>query len=66
MLTDTRGTAIMNRLFHSYQPFKGEIGGRTNGVLLSNQSGEAVAYAMFNLEDRGPMIIERAKRSTWA
>ncbi|MGF0539563.1 translational GTPase TypA [Agrobacterium sp. ES01] len=58
LLTDTRGTAIMNRLFHSYQPFKGEIGGRSNGVLLSNQAGEAVAYAMFNLEDRGPMIIE--------
>jgi GTP-binding protein len=58
LLTDTRGTAVMNRLFHDYQPYKGEIGGRTNGVLLSNQPGEAVAYAMFNLEDRGPMIIE--------
>ncbi|TPW30939.1 translational GTPase TypA [Martelella alba] len=58
LLTDTRGTAIMNRLFHDYQPYKGEIGGRVNGVLLSNQAGEAVAYAMFNLEDRGPMIIE--------
>ncbi|NHT76146.1 GTP-binding protein TypA/BipA [Rhizobium sp. PP-F2F-G38] len=62
LLTDTRGTAIMNRLFHDYQPFKGEIGGRTNGVLLSNQSGEAVAYAMFNLEDRGPMIIEPGEK----
>ncbi|MBO9100150.1 MULTISPECIES: translational GTPase TypA [Rhizobium] len=62
LLTDTRGTAIMNRLFHSYQPFKGEIGGRSNGVLLSNQSGEAVAYAMFNLEDRGPMIIEPGEK----
>ncbi|NLD68858.1 MAG: translational GTPase TypA, partial [Limnobacter sp.] len=62
LLTDTRGTAIMNRLFHSYQPFKGEIGGRVNGVLLSNQSGEAVAYAMFNLEDRGPMIIEPGEK----
>ena len=58
LLTDTRGTAVMNRLFHDYQPYKGEIGGRINGVLLSNQPGEAVAYAMFNLEDRGPMIIE--------
>ncbi len=36
LLTDTRGTAIMNRLFHAYQPYKGEIGGRINGVLLSN------------------------------
>ncbi|OCW58947.1 translational GTPase TypA [Hoeflea olei] len=58
LLTDTRGTAVMNRLFHGYQAYKGEIGGRTNGVLLSNMAGEAVAYAMFNLEDRGPMIIE--------
>ena len=58
LLTDTRGTAIMNRLFHDYQPYKGPIAGRTNGVLLSNSAGEAVAYAMFNLEDRGPMIIE--------
>ncbi len=62
LLTDTRGTAIMNRLFHNYQPYKGEIGGRSNGVLLSNQSGEAVAYAMFNLEDRGPMIIEPGEK----
>jgi GTP-binding protein len=62
LLTDTRGTAIMNRLFHSYQPFKGQIAGRTNGVLLANSSGEAVAYAMFNLEDRGPMIIEPGEK----
>jgi GTP-binding protein len=62
LLTDTRGTAIMNRLFHDYQPYKGAIGGRTNGVLLSNASGEAVAYAMFNLEDRGPMIIEPGEK----
>lgn len=58
LLTDTRGTAVMNRLFHGYQPYKGDIGGRVNGVLISNDSGEAVAYAMFNLEDRGPMIID--------
>lgn len=58
LLTDTRGTAIMNRLFHEYQSFKGEITGRNNGVLISNDNGEAVAYALFNLEDRGPMIID--------
>lgn len=58
LLTDTKGTAIMNRLFHDCQPFKGEIGRRNNGVLISNDKGEAVAYALFNLEDRGPMIIE--------
>ena len=58
LLTDTRGTAIMNRLFHNYAPYKGEIQGRRNGVLISNDQGEAVAYAMFKLEDRGPMMIE--------
>ncbi|CAD7043154.1 translational GTPase TypA [Pseudorhizobium endolithicum] len=62
LLTDTRGTAVMNRLFHEYQPYKGEIGGRVNGVLLSNESGEAVAYALFNLEDRGPMIIDAGEK----
>jgi GTP-binding protein len=58
LLTDTRGTAIMNRLFHAYEPYKGEIAGRTNGVLIANEAGEAVAYALWNLEDRGPMVIE--------
>ena len=58
LLTDTRGTAIMNRLFHGYAPYKGEIQGRRNGVLISNDQGDAVAYAMFKLEDRGPMMIE--------
>ncbi len=58
LLTDTRGTAIMNRLFHAYAAHKGDIAGRRNGVLISNEQGEAVAYAMFKLEDRGPMMIE--------
>lgn len=58
LLTDTRGTAIMNRLFHGYAPHKGAIQGRRNGVLISNDQGEAVAYALWNLEDRGPMMIE--------
>jgi GTP-binding protein len=58
LLTDTRGTAIMNRIFHGYAPHKGPIQGRRNGVLISNDQGEAVAYALWNLEDRGPMIIE--------
>ena len=58
LLTDTRGTAIMNRLFHAYAPHKGPIQGRRNGVLISNDHGEAVAYALWNLEDRGPMMIE--------
>ncbi len=62
LLTDTRGTAIMNRLFHSYAPHKGPIQGRRNGVLISNGDGDAVAYALFNLEDRGPMMIEPQTR----
>lgn len=58
LLTDTRGTAIMNRLFHAYAPYKGEVQGRRTGVLISTDAGEAVAYALWNLEDRGPMMIE--------
>ncbi|HVY19931.1 MAG TPA: translational GTPase TypA [Bauldia sp.] len=58
LLTDTRGTAVMNRLFHSYAEYKGDIPGRRNGVLISNDAGEAVAYALWKLEDRGPMMIE--------
>lgn len=58
LLTDTRGTAVMNRLFHAYEPYKGDIAQRTNGVLISNDSGESVAFAMWNLEDRGPMVID--------
>jgi GTP-binding protein len=58
LLTDTRGTAVMNRLFHNYGPHKGDIPGRRNGVLIANDAGVAVAYALWNLEDRGPMMIE--------
>src|SRR6202163_3252380 len=58
LLTDTRGTAVMNRMFHAYGPHRGEITGRRNGVLISTDQGDAVAYAMWNLEDRGPMMIE--------
>lgn len=57
-LTDTRGTGIMNRVFHEYAPLKGSIPGRHTGVLISNSDGDAVAYALWNLEDRGPMMIE--------
>ncbi|MGO8916641.1 MAG: translational GTPase TypA [Stellaceae bacterium] len=56
-LTDTRGTGIMSRLFHGYAPWKGAIDGRRNGVLISTGDGVAVAYALWNLEDRGPMFI---------
>ena len=58
LLTDTRGTAVMNRLFHAYAPYQGAITGRRNGVLISTDQGDAVAYALWNLEDRGPMMIE--------
>jgi len=58
LLSDTRGTGIINRIFHAYQPFRGDIPGRRTGVLLSNAQGEAVAYALFNLQDRGPMMID--------
>jgi GTP-binding protein len=58
LLTDTRGTAVMNRLFHAYGPHRGPIAGRSNGVLISTDAGDAVAYALWNLEDRGPMMIE--------
>jgi GTP-binding protein len=57
-LTDTRGTGIMNRSFHGYVPYKGVIEGRRTGVLVSNSPGKAVAYALWNLEDRGEMFIE--------
>ncbi|NRG17102.1 translational GTPase TypA [Rhizobiales bacterium] len=58
LLSDTRGTAIFNRVFHAYEPYKGEIPSRHTGVLISNGDGEAVAYALWNLEDRGPMLID--------
>lgn len=57
-LTDTRGTGVMNRLYHSHEPYKGDIEGRRNGALISTDLGEAVAYAIFNLQDRGMMFIK--------
>lgn len=56
-LTETRGTGIMNRIFHGYADYKGAIEGRRNGVLISNGDGDAVAYALWNLEERGKMFI---------
>jgi len=56
-MTDTRGTGVMNRLFHSYAPLKGTIPTRRNGVLISVAAGRSVAYALWNLEERGPMFI---------
>jgi GTP-binding protein len=62
LLTDTRGTAVMNRLFHGWAPHKGEIAGRKTGVLISNAMGEATAYSLFYLQERGAMIIEPQTR----
>src|SRR5436190_1192411 len=57
-LTDTRGTGVMNRIFHEYGPYRGTIAGRRNGALIANAAGNAVMYAMWNLEERGPMFID--------
>jgi GTP-binding protein len=62
LMSDTRGTAIFNRQFLDYQPFKGDIAQRHTGTLISNADGEAVAFAMFNLEDRGPMMIQPGQK----
>ena len=56
-LTDTRGTGVLNRVFHDWLPYKGPIPGRRQGVLISMEDGEAVAYAIWNLEDRGRFFI---------
>ncbi len=57
-LTDTRGTGVMNRVFYAYGPHRGTIQGRRNGVLISNGAGEAVTYALWNLEERGALFID--------
>ncbi len=56
-LTDTRGTGILYRAFHEYAPYKGPIQGRRNGVLIANSDGKSVAYALWNLEERGELLI---------
>ena len=56
-LTDTRGTGVMNRMFLKYAPFKGSVGGRINGVLISTEDGEAVAYGLWYLEERGKLFV---------
>ncbi len=56
-LTDTRGTGVLNRLFHSWAPYKGPMQGRRQGVLISMETGVSVAYALWKLEDRGRLFI---------
>jgi GTP-binding protein len=58
LLQDSRGTGVMNRLFHGYVPYKGALPGRRNGVLVATAPGIAVAYALWYLEERGPMFID--------
>jgi len=57
-LTETRGTGIMNRVFHGYVPYKGPIAGRRSGVLISNSPGKTVAYSLWNLEERGVLFVD--------
>lgn len=61
-LTDTRGTGVMNRVFHSWAPLKGPIPSRHAGVLISMEDGVSVAYALWNLEDRGKMFISAQQK----
>lgn len=61
-LSDTRGTGVMNRVFHEYGPYKGAVEGRRNGVLISTDEGTAVAYALWNLEERGKMFVKPNER----
>ena len=57
-LTQTRGTGVLNRVFQEYAPYSGDIPGRRNGALIASETGKAVAYALFNLQDRGVMFID--------
>lgn len=57
-LTDTRGTGVMNRIFYAFEPYKGEIEDRRNGAMISSEDGQAIAYSLWKLQDRGPMFVE--------
>ena len=57
-LTQTKGTGVINRIFHSYDLHKGQFAGRRTGVLIATESGVAVAFALWKLQDRGPMFID--------
>ncbi len=61
-MTDTRGSGVLSRIFHGYAPYKGDIPGRRNGVLISNGTGVAVEYALWGLEERGFLIIPHGVR----
>ena len=61
-LTDTRGTGVLNRIFHAFEPYKGPIEQRHNGVLISSELGEAVAYALNYIADRGPLFVHPGEK----
>ncbi|MFZ4540233.1 MAG: translational GTPase TypA [Rickettsiales bacterium] len=61
-MTDTRGSGVLSRIFSGYAPYKGDIPGRRNGVLISNATGVAVEYALWGLEERGFLIIPHGVR----
>lgn len=61
-LTDTRGSGLMNRLFHSYQPYAGTIEGRRNGSLISAEDGTTTTYALFSLQDRGTLFVDAGEK----
>ncbi len=62
-LTDTRGSGVLNRVFSHYEPYKGAIEGRRNGVLVSNSDGETASYALWNLEERGTMFVGATEKT---
>jgi GTP-binding protein len=61
-MTITRGTGLISHIFDSFAPMKGEIADRNNGVLISNENGEAVAYSIFNLQERGRMFVSHGEK----
>ncbi|AQU87345.1 GTP-binding protein TypA [Komagataeibacter nataicola] len=61
-LTDTRGSGIMNRLFHGYQPYVGPIAGRRNGSLISSEDGATTQYSLFSLQDRGTLFVDAGEK----
>jgi GTP-binding protein len=61
-LTETRGTGIMSRIFHSYAPYKGPIEERRNGVLISTESGVAVSYSLCSIEERGELFVDNGTK----
>ena len=62
LMTETKGTAIINHMFECYKPFKGELQTRTRGSLIAHETGEAVTYGLYNAQDRGTLFIGAGTR----